>query len=161
MFPLFKKYLNPQVRTNKLVNSVIVYHSCPSRLASGYILISLNFLVLYISLQNACWIFSDLYIPLCVGKIFQFMVFTLERALNLCIFTHTPVPHSKLQVKFFENLFPPRAKNNGVEETMICFIKIQSENMKMTWNIGLFICCMIYNFCKCDGFTVLWIISIK
>ena len=45
---------------------------------------------------------------------------------------------TKLQVQFFENLFLPRAKNKGVEETMICFIKIQSENMKMTWNIGLF-----------------------
>ena len=95
------------------------------------------------------------YIPLCVGKNFQFMVFTLENEFNLCIFTHAPVLHSKLQVQFFENLFPPRAKNKGVEETMICFIKIQSENMKMTWNISLFICCMIYNFSKCDGFTVL------
>ena len=34
MFSSFQKYLNPQVRTNKLVNSV-VYHPCPSRLASG------------------------------------------------------------------------------------------------------------------------------
>ena len=34
MFPHFQKYLNPQVRTNKLVNSVF-YHPCPSRLASG------------------------------------------------------------------------------------------------------------------------------
>ena len=28
MFPLFQKYLKPQVRTNKIVNSV-VYHACP------------------------------------------------------------------------------------------------------------------------------------
>ena len=34
MFPIFQKYLNPQVRTNKLVNSV-VYHPCPLKLASG------------------------------------------------------------------------------------------------------------------------------
>ena len=34
MFPHFQKYLNPQVRTNKLVNSV-VYHLCLSILASG------------------------------------------------------------------------------------------------------------------------------
>ena len=83
------------------------------------------------------------------------MVFTLENELNLCIFTHAPVPQSKLQVQFFENLFPPRAKNKWVEETMICFNKIQSENIKMTWNISLFICCVIYNFSKYDGFTVL------
>ena len=83
------------------------------------------------------------------------MVCTLENAFNLCIFTQAPILHSKLQAQFFENLFFPNTKNKGVEETMICFIKIQSENMKMTWNISLFICCMIYNFSKCDGFTVL------
>ena len=88
------------------------------------------------------------------GNFFHFLVFTLENALNLCIFTHVSVPHSKLQVQFFENLFPLWAKNKKVEETMICFIKIQSENMKMTWNISLFIFCMIYNFSKFDGFTV-------
>ena len=47
---------------------------------------------------------------------------------------------------------------------MICFIKIQSENIKMTWNINLFklfYFCMICNFLKCGSFTVLWIISIK
>ena len=77
------------------------------------------------------------------GKNFQLIVFTLENELNLCIFSHAPVPHSKLLVQIFKNLFPPRAKNKGVEETMICFIKIQSKNMDMTWNISLFICCMI------------------
>ena len=73
--------------------------------------------------------FSDLYVPPCAEKNFQFMVFTFpENALNLCIFTHAPVPHSKLQVEFFENLFPPRQKG-----------KIQLENMKMTRNISLLI----------------------
>ena len=33
--------------------------------------------------------------------------------------------------------------------------------MKMTWNISLFVISMICNFSKCDGLTVLWIISIK
>ena len=153
MFPLFQKYLNPQVRTSKLVNNV-VYHPCPSRLASG---IHHYFFKLHriFSLSRMLVEFPDLYIPPCVGKFFQFIVFISENALNLCIFTHCQVPQSKRQVQFFENLFPPRAKNKEVEETMICFIKIQSENMKMTWNISLFICCMIYNFSKCDGFTVL------
>ena len=111
LFPLFQKYLNPQVRTSKLVNSV-VYHPCPSRLASGihpFIFIWRPYG--FTSFQNACWIFSDLYIPPCLGKSFQFMVFTFpENALNLCIFTHAPVPHSKLQVEFFKNLFPARRK---------------------------------------------------
>ena len=60
-----------------------------------------------------------------------------RKSFNLCFFTHAPVPlHSKVQVEFFENLFPPRQK--GWEEAMICSIKIQSENMKMAWNISLF-----------------------
>ena len=76
MLPLFQKYLSPQVRTNKLVNSVVC-HPCPSRLALEF----------YLS-------------PEClpsVGKNFQFMVFILENALNLRIFTHTLVPNTKLQ----------------------------------------------------------------
>ena len=82
------------------------------------------------------------------------MVFTfLEDALNLGIFAHAPLPHSKLQADVFENLFSPAAQKSG--KTMICFIKNQSENMKMTWNIRSFPICMICNFCKCDGFTVL------
>ena len=153
MFSLFQKCLNLQVRTNKLVSSVF-YHPCPSRLASGihhYFFKLLGVL----SLSRMLVEFSDLCIPPCVGKIFQFMVFTLENALNLCIFTHCSVPHSKLQIQFLENLFSPRTKNKGVEETKICVIKNQLENMKMTWNISLFIFCMIYNFSKCGGLTVL------
>ena len=68
----------------------------------------------FISLQKACWIFSNLYIPPCIGKNFQLMVFTfLENALNLCIFTHAPVPHSKIQAEFFENLLPSDEKRGG------------------------------------------------
>ena len=136
------------------------YHPCPSRLASGihhYFFKLLGVL----SLSRMLVEFSNLRIPPCVGTIFQFMVFTLENALNLRICTHCSVSHSKLQMQFFENLFSPRTKNKGVEETKICVIKNQLENMKMTWNISLFIFCMIYNFSKCDGLTVLWIISIK
>ena len=45
-----------------------------------------------------------------------------------------------------------------VEGTMICFIRILSENMNMTWDIRFFMFCMFYNFLKCDVFTVLWIV---
>ena len=38
---------------------------------------------------------------------------------------------------------------------MICFIKIQTENMKTTWNMRLYMFCMICNFSKYDGFIVL------
>ena len=44
-------------------------------------------------------------------------------------------PHSKYPVELFENVL---LKTEGVEKAMICFVKIQSENMKMTWNISLF-----------------------
>ena len=152
MFPLFQKYLKTQVRTNKLVNSV-VYHLCPSILTSGIHPYFFK-LLRVLSLSRMLVQFSVTCIFQHVWENFQFMMFTLENELNLCIFTHAPVPHSKLLVQFFENLFPPRAKNKRVEETMICFIKIQSENMKI-WNISSFICCMIYNFSKCDGFIVL------
>ena len=54
--------------------------------------------------------------------------------------------------------FPQQQKS--AERTMIYFTKILSENMKMTWYIRLFIFCMICNFFKCDGFTILWIKSI-
>ena len=37
---------------------------------------------------------------------------------------------------------------------MICFMKIQSENMNLTWKITLLIFSMICNFSKYDGFTV-------
>ena len=98
MFPHFQKYLNLQVRTKKLVNSV-VYHTCPSRLVSRVHPFIFFKLAGVVSLSRIRWIFSDLYIPPCVGKIFQFMMLTfLENALNLYIFTHAPVPRSKLQV---------------------------------------------------------------
>ena len=44
-------------------------------------------------------------------------------------------PRSKLLVENFENVSP---KTEWVEEAMISSVKIQSENMKMTWDISLF-----------------------
>ena len=87
--------------------------------------ISLNSLGFYLSpecLFNFLWL---VYSTMC-GKNFSmekfshgknfsnfsiFMVLTfIENALNLCMFTHAPVPHSKLQVEIFKNLFPPRQR---------------------------------------------------
>ena len=49
-----------------------------------------------------------------MGKRFKFIVFTfLENALNIGIFIHASVPHTKLQAEFFENLFPPTAERGG------------------------------------------------
>ena len=57
-----------------------------------------------------------------------------QKCIECIIFTHAPVLHLKLQVEVFENLFP--LKTEWVEEAMTFSIKIQSENMKMTWNIS-------------------------
>ena len=81
------------------------------------------------------------------------MMFTfLEKTLNLVIFTHAPVPHPKRQENFSKACFPQDERGG---ETMICSIKILSENIKMTWNISLFIFCIIINFSNCDGLTFL------
>ena len=111
-----------------------------------------------------------LYIPPCMGKIFKFMEFTfLENALIRGIFTHAP-PHSKSPptchhaLSRRKLLIPPGCIlsnicfpqwQKGVEEVMICFLKIQSENIKMTWNIRFFMFCMICIFFNCDNFTIL------
>ena len=70
-----------------------------------------------------------------------------------------PSPQLKTPGTIFWKSVSPNTKQ--LEEAMIFSIKIQSEYMKMTWNISLFTFCMICNFPKCDDFTVLWIISIK
>ena len=59
--------------------------------------------------------FSDLHIPPCAENFVQFMVFTLENALNLAIFTHAPVTCSKLQVQFFDNMFSHGQEQRGGE----------------------------------------------
>ena len=91
-----------------------------------------------LSPQNACSIFCYLYMPTFVGKIFQFMVSHSQKITESMLFHSWPSPlppHSKLLVEFFENVSPT---TEGVEEAMICYVKIQSENMQMTWNISLF-----------------------
>ena len=89
----------------------------------------------------------EFYIIPCVGKRFKSMEFTiLENALILDIFTHAPPTQNSPPIFYHHTLgrrklliplgsilskicFPQQQK--GVEETMICFIKIQSENMKI------------------------------
>ena len=126
MFPLFQKYLNSYVRNNKLVNNV-VYHSCLSMLASGKHPYFFK-LPRVLSLSRMLVEFSDLYIPPCVEKLFQFMVFTLENALNLGIFTHSPVTHSKLQEQFFENMFSQWPRTKGWGKLWFALLKF---NLKM------------------------------
>ena len=61
------------------------------------------------------------------------------------------------QGEFFSKIYFPQ-QQKGVEETVICFIRVQSKNMKMTWNVRLFTFCIhfvFYIIFNCGGFTVL------
>ena len=97
---------------------------------------------------------------MCGKNFLIYGVHILRQSLNLCVFTQTPVPHSKLLVEFFENQFPPRQK--WLEEAIFCSVKIQSENMKMTLNISLFPFGMIAIFLNvmtlqfCKQYQIVW-----
>ena len=131
--------------------------------------ISMNSLGLYLSLQNACWIFSQTFMFHHVRETFSnlwsshsqkmhwfqaFLLMLLPTQKSPPSCCHHALSRRKLLIPpgsiLWKTCFPQQQK--GVEETMICFTKIQSENMKMTWNIRFFIFCMICNFFKCDGF---------
>ena len=77
----------------------------------------------------------------------------MEKCIEYMHFYSCPSFTLKTPGTTFRKSISPKTK--GKEKNMICFIKIQSENIKMTWNVKLFIFCMIYNFSKCDSFTVL------
>ena len=129
-----QKYLNPQIRTNKLVNSIFLPPLSFKISLRGYILSYFFKLLRVLYLQNVCWIFSALYIPTCVGKIFQVVVFTfLENALNLYIFTHAPLPHSKHQVE--KSVSP---KTEGVEKAIICSTISKFDQKIWRW-LGTFV----------------------
>ena len=92
--------------------------------------------------------FSNLCIPPCMGKTFKFIVFAFpENALNLDIFTHTPLPTQNSRQNFLKICFPQQKK--GMEKTTLCFIKIQSENMKMFGASGYLYFVQLAIFSKC------------
>ena len=78
---------------------------------------------------------------------------------HLLLFRQRKVTYSP-QAGFFQ-----KSVSEKGGETMICFFKLQSENITMAWNIRLYILYdlifsnvifyVICNFCKCNYFTVL------
>ena len=69
------------------------------------------------------------------------MMFTfLENHWIYAFYSFPSHPLKTLDRIFWKSVFP---KTEGVEEAMICSMKIESENMKMTWNISLFLLGMI------------------
>ena len=92
-----------------------------------------------------------LYIPQYMGNIFKFMVFTSqENIFNLGIFYSCPVPNSKLQAEFFENLFPQTVESSGENYDLLYPNSITKFEDDLEH-----IFCLICNVSKCDGFTVL------
>ena len=121
----FQKYLNPHVTTNKMVNSVL-YHPCSSRLASRIHLSYFFKLLRATSLQNTCWIFSDLYISPC-GKKIKFMVFPFwENAL---------IPHSKPQAENFLKIFFLQQKK-GWRKQWFALSKFNWKIWRWLWTLG-------------------------
>ena len=121
--------------------------------------ISLNFLGFYLSpgcLLNFLWL---VYSTMCEIIFSIYGVHIPRKCIESMHFYSYLSPPLKTPGRIFWKSVSPKTK--GVEETIIWFIKIQSENMKTTWGISLFIFCMIYNFSKSDGFAALWIISIN
>ena len=109
-----------------------------------------------LSLSPECFLsfLSNVYIPICVGKMFKVMVFIfLENPLNIGIFTyaslftqnlppscyHHSLDRGKLLTPppgsiFFENLFPSTEERGGRNYDL--HYQNQSETVKMTSNIG-------------------------
>ena len=108
----FSKYLNPQVRTNKLVNCV-VYHPCPLKLASGYILISLNSLGFYLSpecLLNFLWL---VYSTMC-GKNFPVYGVHITKCIESMHFYSCPkLPPTSPDTIFWKSVSPKSQEQRG------------------------------------------------
>ena len=156
MFPLFQNYLNPQVRTKILVNSV-AYYPCPSRLASRVASraqdISLNSLGFYLSPECLFYFLWLAYSTMCRKKFSIYGVHIPRKWIEPMHFYSYSSPALKTPGRIFWKSVSPKTK--WLEEIMISFVKIHSENMKMTCNISLFIFCKICNFYKCACVTVL------
>ena len=59
----------------------------------------------------------------------------------------------------FSNICSPQLQKE-MTKTVICFYKTQLENTKITWNISLFIFCIICNSFQWCDFTVLYCIIV-
>ena len=139
MFLHFQKYLSPQVRTKKLINSVFLpplFFKISLRDKYIHLNFSLNSLGFYLSRMLIEFSLT------CISqhvweKIFNLWCSHSQRIIE-SRYAFLLMPQSSTQnswLNFLKICFP---KTEGVEEAMICCIKIQSENMKMTWNISLF-----------------------
>ena len=155
MFAHFQKYLKLQARTNKLVIKVF-YHPCHSRLASGIHLSYFFKLLRVLSLKNACWVF---YSNMC-GKHFPIYDVHIPRKCIESVHLYScPSPPLKTPGRIFWKSVSPKRK--GWKKLWFALPKFNQKIWRWLGPLSLFTFCMICNFSKCDGFTVLQIISIK
>ena len=126
MFPRFQKYLNAQVKTSRLVNIVF--------LPPLSFKISLRDTSFHFSLKNACWIFWLLYSNM-YSKTFSICgVHIVRKCIESTMhFYSCPHPPLKTPGRIFWK--PVSQRRKGWRKLWFCSIKIQSENMKITWNI--------------------------
>ena len=79
-----------------------------------------------------------------------------RKSLNLCFFTHVPVPHSKFLVQFF---ISRKAEGVGGSYDLPCQNSIGKYEDDLEHKfISIWYDC---SFSKCDRFTILEIISVK
>ena len=126
--------------------------------------ISINSIGFYLSPECLLNCLSNFYIPPRVGKVFKLMEFPISRKcidsrhFYLCLSPLKTQPqvlvitpkaegnYSFPQVAIFQKSVAPSSRKRSRKDIIICFIKFQSENLKMSWNIRFFIFCMIWNF---------------
>ena len=113
----------------------------------------LSFLRLYLS-PECLLIFSNLYIPPCVEKNQIYGDHIPRECIESRHFYSCLTSPLKTPRKMFWKPVSPNSRKGWRKLWLTCFIKIQSENMKKTWNIRSFIFCMVCNFSKFDGFTI-------
>ena len=90
-----------------------------------------------------------------MGKHFKFIVFTfLENALNIGIFIHAPVPHTKRQAEFFENLFPPTAERGGENYDLLYQNSIRKHGDDSEHSVIYVLYAMALQFCKYLSYSV-------
>ena len=126
MFPLFKKYPGQNQQSGK--QCCLPHLSFKISLKDTSFNISLNSLLRVLPLStmlvafshNACCIFSNLCFSPCARKNFRVLVFTfLENALNLCIFTHAPVPSPQSRQNFLRICFAQDERGGGNYDLML------------------------------------------
>ena len=86
------------------------------------------------------------------GKTSIYGVHIPQKCIESITSTHALVSHLKLQLEFFENLFPQDGRGGGSYDLLYQNSIRKYEN---DLNISLFIFCGICNFSKYDGITVL------